>query len=45
MLELAPDVTERVWEYLAAWNISDDIIRHAVDGLRKAGLNVPDRQS
>lgn len=43
LLELAPDITERVRDTLAAWNLADDIIDHAVDGLRKAGLTIPDR--
>ena len=42
LLELAPDFAERVWDYLAAWNLPEDFARQVVDGLRKAGLRVSD---
>lgn len=42
LLELAPDCPERAWDYLASWNLSADICRQVMDGLRKAGLRVPE---
>ena len=45
LLELAPDAPEQVWGYLFAWNLSEELVHHVVEGLRKAGLRVPDRAS
>ncbi|WP_299615278.1 hypothetical protein [Pelagibius sp.] len=43
LLELAPDFSERAWDFLAAWNMSEELSGQIVDGLRKAGLRIPDR--
>ncbi len=42
LLELAPDIGAHVRDFLAAWNAPDDLIDHAIEGLRKAGLRIPD---
>lgn len=43
LLELVPNFSEVVWDYLATWNMHEDFAQHLVDGLRKAGLQIPDR--
>lgn len=42
LLELVPDIGAYVRDFLAAWNMPEDLIDNIVDGLRKAGLRVPD---
>ena len=43
LLEIDPGFAEHVWDYLAAWNMSDELTLHMVEGLRKAGLGIADR--
>ena len=43
LLELVPDIGAYVREFLTAWNMPEDLIDNIVDGLRKAGLRVPDQ--
>ena len=45
LLERDPAFLENVWGYLRAWNLADDLALLMVDGLRKAGLRVPERGS
>ena len=42
LLELVPDISEAVWDRMAAWNFPRELADHVVDGLRKAGLPVAD---
>jgi adenylate cyclase len=42
LLELNPNYAESVWETFRIWNTPDEEIRKFLDGLRKAGLDVPD---
>ena len=42
LLELAPDFPDMVWGLLEAWNFPEDLTRHIVEGLRKAGLRIAD---
>ena len=42
---MVPDFAEHAWAHLAAWNFQDDYLQRVVDGLRKAGLAVPDSAS
>lgn len=43
ILELAPGFEAQVWQGLDAWNLPDDFAELVVDGLRRAGLKIPDR--
>ena len=43
LLTIAPDFDDVAWEQLASWNMPDELCERIVDGLRKAGLVVPDR--
>ena len=42
MLAIYPDYQDDLWTYLRDWNFDDDFIRVTVEGLRKAGLAIPD---
>ena len=39
--ELYPDIANNYWRESRKYNISDDLIKRQVDGLRKAGLDIP----
>ncbi len=41
LLNLYPDFAEKAWEEFRKFNNPDAFIRHSVEGLRKAGLNIP----
>ena len=43
LIELAQDFAEQAWDHLAAWNFTEDLAQHMVDGLRQAGIRIPDR--
>ena len=43
ILSLAPEVDKHMWHQIAFWNMPEDLAEHIVEGLRKAGLRVPDR--
>ena len=43
LLELAPEFPDKIWDSLGAWNLPHEIIEQVAEGLRKAGLPVPDR--
>ena len=43
VLELAPRFEAEVWQGLDAWNLPDDFAELVVEGLRKAGLEIPER--
>ena len=40
-LEIYPDFAEKAWNEYRMFNIPDELIRRSLDGLRKAGLDVP----
>lgn len=40
VLQLKPDVRERLWDMARIWNAPDPDIEHIADGLRKAGLPI-----
>ena len=42
LLEIYPDFAENAWDEYRKFNIPDTLIRRELDGLRKAGLDVPD---
>ena len=42
MLELCPDFAEQAWDGYRSFNVPDEIIRRDLDGLRKAGFDIPD---
>lgn len=42
LLEIYPDFGARAWDELGQWIYVEDLIADIVDGLRKAGLDVPD---
>ncbi len=42
MLELYPDYQDDLWPYLRDWNFSEDFVSATVEGLRLAGLDIPD---
>ncbi len=42
LLEIYPDFAENAWEEYRKFNMSDELIRRHLDGLRKAGLDIPD---
>ncbi len=39
---IAPEFAEQAWAFLTAWNFQDDFLQAVVEGLRKAGLTVPE---
>jgi hypothetical protein len=41
LLELNPEFPERAREELRIWIPIDDFIEHLLDGMRKAGLDIP----
>lgn len=43
LLRLYPDFGQHVRDEMAKWNLPDEFADHFAEGLRKAGLNVPDR--
>ncbi len=42
LLKLYPTYPEKVWDEFRKFNISPELALHYVEGLRKAGLEVPD---
>ncbi len=42
LAELAPDFAEHAWSQLGAWNFPEDFTQKIVEGLRKAGLEIPE---
>jgi len=42
LLVIFPDFAERAWDEYRKFNIPDELIRRSLEGLRKAGLDVPD---
>ena len=42
LLEHDPGFLDNVWDYLAVWNVTEDLAGRMVDGLRKAGLRIPE---
>ncbi len=42
LLDVHPDFKEVVWPELRGWFYAEDIIRDLIDGMRRAGLAVPD---
>jgi hypothetical protein len=42
LLEIYPDFAENAWDEYRKFNMPDELIRRQLDGLRKAGLDVPD---
>jgi TolB-like protein len=40
VLQLKPDVRERLWDMARTWNVPDADIEQVADGLRKAGLAI-----
>jgi adenylate cyclase len=42
LLENYPDFAENAWDEYRKYNVPDELIRRELDGLRKAGLDVPD---
>lgn len=42
LLEVAPEFATQIWQYLAFWNLPLDLLQSVAEGLRKAGLQVPD---
>ena len=46
LLELYPERPERTCcEFFHKWSYTEDFVAHCVDGLRKAGLDIPDEPS
>ena len=43
LLKLYPDYADNAWAEFDKWNFSNDLSQRLIDGLRKAGLAVPDR--
>lgn len=41
LLELVPDFGEMAWSHLSVWHFEEDFECRTVEGLRKAGLEVP----
>ena len=41
LLDLVPDFGANAWFYLSAWNFPSNFANKIVDGLRKAGLEIP----
>ncbi len=39
---IVPDFAEQAWTHLTAWNFQEDFLQAVVEGLRKAGLSIPD---
>ncbi len=42
LLTLYPQFAEHVWDEYRKWNAPDETIRRSIDGLQKAGLDIPD---
>lgn len=42
LLQLFPGYGPRAWEELGKWFIKPDMVKHVVEGLRKAGLEIPE---
>ncbi len=42
LLKIRPDFAEKAWEEWRTFNVPDEVIRRSLDGLRKAGLDVPE---
>ena len=42
LLQVSPDVTDRLLERLAFWNMSKDLVELVLEGLGKAGLTLPE---
>jgi len=42
LVELYPPIAANTRDDFRRWNFSEDLIDHFIDGLRKAGLDVPD---
>ena len=42
LLKLSPTFPEKAWDELRKLNVSPELARHIVEGLRKAGLDIPD---
>jgi hypothetical protein len=41
LLRLKPDIARTARDEYAKWFVDGDIVEHIMDGLRKAGLDVP----
>ena len=41
LLQLYPDFPKNAWKEWRIWLVSEDIIQHEAEGLRKAGLEIP----
>ena len=44
LVELYPSITEDGRGELSKWFYSEDLVEHFIDGLRKAGLDIPDEE-
>ena len=42
LLRIFPDFAEKAWDEYRKFNIPETLIRRSLDGLRKAGLDIPD---
>jgi adenylate cyclase len=42
LLKIYPSFQSKVWDELRKWNFAPNLIEHFVEGLRKAGLDIPD---
>lgn len=42
LLEVAPDIATQIWPSLSFWNLPLELMQAVAEGLRKAGLQVPD---
>jgi tetratricopeptide (TPR) repeat protein len=42
LLALYPDFTDHARDELRKWNFAPDLIERTIDGLRKAGLDIPE---
>ena len=43
LLELYPDYAGNFWEEIGKWNFTEGHMQRHADGLRKAGLDIPDK--
>ena len=43
LLEMVPDFGEMAWSYLSVWHFEEGIEARTIEGLRKAGLEIPAR--
>ena len=43
LTEVTPDFAQQAWAHLGAWNFPEDFADKIVEGLRKAGLEIPER--